>query len=96
MRKPAPTENEMLLREIEEAEAALAETSAVIGCMCIIDPTETLGDRVRHLGMMAILMQVSLGQLRKFSEVKKHYTNITDINGSPLTYDELLRRLEDN
>lgn len=64
MRQPASTENEMLLRELNETEEALAEASLVLGCTCIIDPTETLGDRVRHLAMLAILMQANLGQLR--------------------------------
>lgn len=91
MRLPASTDREILLREINEAEAALAEASLVLGCVCIIDPTETLGDRVRHLAMMAILMQANLGQLRRFQNAK-----LADAALDSLSPSDILGRLGNN
>lgn len=96
MRDQASTEKEILLRELREAEDALAETSAVLGCTCIVDPTETLGDRVRHLGMMAILMQANLGQLRKFQNATKVDRNLDALDRGEVTFGELLDRMNYN
>ena len=90
MRQQASTNTEILLREINETEEALAEASMVLGCTCIIDPIETLGDRVRHLAMMAILMQANLGQLRKFQGL---VASRQDADPYPISYQELLNRL---
>lgn len=64
MRQRASTDNEVLLRELNETEVVLAEISAITGCVHIIDPTETLADRVRHLGMIAFLAAASAQQLQ--------------------------------
>lgn len=64
MRNPASTDKEVMMREINETEEALADISRVLGCACIIDPTETLADRVRHLGMIAVVQAANLKELR--------------------------------
>ncbi len=79
------------MREINEVEEVLADISKVIGCTCIIDPSETLGDRVRHLGTMTILLQASLGQLRKFQGAKLAHATLDDMD-----YREMLRRVTEN
>jgi hypothetical protein len=71
MRTPASTDKEILLREINEVEAVLANISRVVGCTCIIDPTETLADRVKHLGVILTLEIVQNGQLRQKDGAKK-------------------------
>lgn len=83
MRQPASTDREVLLREIEETEAVLAEASGATGCKHIIDPTETLADRVRHLAMMAILAATSLAQLQAEKSAPD----------KPFSYRELMDRM---
>lgn len=86
MRNPASTEIEILVRELQETEAVLVELSGMIGCTGIIDPTETLADRVRHLGMLMILTQANINQLRGGSGG----------GGSPADYSDILRKLDEN
>ena len=85
MRRPALTKEEMLLREILETEEVLREISAIIGCTCIIDPTETLADRVAHLGYITALLaqavEPALAERRA---------------AVPTNYVDLLRRVEEN
>lgn len=90
MRQPALTENEILLRELNETELVLADISQVIHCTCIIDPTETLADRVRHLGEILITLA---RQDPRFQELDSAL-NIGGISApEPFTYTELLNRL---
>lgn len=84
MRLPASTDKEVMLREINEAEAALAEASMVLGCKHIIDPTDTLGDRVRHLAMLAILTTAALGQLKQKLNAQLVDRNLDSMSPSDL------------
>lgn len=53
MRTIASTDQEVMLREINETEQVLAIVSDQLGCICLIDPTETLATRVALLGKIA-------------------------------------------
>lgn len=87
MRQPALTENEILLRELNETELVLADISGVIHCTCIIDPTEMLADRVRHLGEIAYTLAKQDPRFQQLDVALKVE------NLGPMSYLELMDRL---